>query len=86
MASVDLDELLTNEQTADLLGIQPNTLEHWRCAGKGPPFVKLGKHPASPIRYVKSRLMAWIDENTHESTSSYTAATAHHLDEVARHD
>lgn len=83
--TVDLDELLTNEQTADLLGIRPNTLEIWRCKGKGPAFVKLGNHPSSPIRYVKSRVLAWIDQRTHQSTSSYSASTTHHLDEVARH-
>ena len=74
MASVELEELLTNEQTADLLGIKPNTLEIWRCHAKGPVFIKLGTHPSSPIRYQRSRVMAWIESNTHQSTSSYTAA------------
>lgn len=77
MASIDLDELLTNEQTADLLGIRPNTLEVWRCNAKGPPFIKMGTHPSSPIRYQRSRVMAWIEANTHNSTSSYSAANLH---------
>ena len=77
MASIDLDELLTNEQAADLLAIKPNTLEGWRCKGKGPPFIKLGNHPSSPIRYQRSRLMAWVDANTHNSTSSCSAANLH---------
>ena len=74
MAAIELDELLTNEQTADLLGIKPNTLEIWRCKGKGPVFIKLGAHPSSPIRYQLSRVMAWLASNLHSSTSSYTAA------------
>lgn len=75
MASFNFDDLLTTEQAAALLGIRPNTLEIWRCKGKkGPAFVKLGNHPSSPIRYQRSSVMAWIEANTHASTSSYTAA------------
>lgn len=77
MASIDLGELLTNEQTAELLGIKPNTLEVWRCHAKGPAFIKFGTHPSSPIRYQRLRVMAWIEANTHQSTSSYTAADLH---------
>lgn len=76
MSCVDLDDLLTNEQTATLLGIKPNTLEIWRCQAKGPVFIKLGTHPSSPIRYQRSRVKAWIEANTHASTSSYSAPRA----------
>lgn len=72
--TVDLDELLSNEQVANILGVKPNTLEIWRCKGKGPAFLKLGEHPSSPVRYQRSRVMAWIDAHLHASTSSYTAA------------
>lgn len=74
MATVELDDLLSNEQTALLLGLKPNTLEVWRCKGKGPAFIKLGEHPSSPIRYQRSRVMAWINAHLHASTSSYTVA------------
>ena len=76
MATVELDELLTNEQTATLLGIKPNTLEIWRGKGKGPTFIKLGDHPSSPIRYQRSRVAGWIEANSHASTSSYSASRA----------
>ncbi|MDP5279223.1 helix-turn-helix domain-containing protein [Sphingomonas sp. DG1-23] len=76
MATVELDDLLSNEQTAALLGIKKNTLEIWRCKGKGPAFIKLGQHPSSPIRYQRSRVMAWLAENTFASTSAYSAANA----------
>lgn len=72
--TVELDDLLSNEQTAALLGIKKNTLEIWRCKGKGPAFIKLGDHPSSPIRYQRSRVMAWLQANLHASTSSYTVA------------
>ncbi|HEX7822302.1 MAG TPA: helix-turn-helix domain-containing protein [Sphingobium sp.] len=72
--TVELDDLLSNEQTAALLGIKKNTLEIWRCHGKGPAFIKLGEHPSSPIRYQRSRVMAWIDARRFTSTSAYTVA------------
>jgi hypothetical protein len=72
--TVDLDDLLSNEQTAAILGVKPNTLEIWRCKGKGPAFIKLGAHPSSPIRYRRSRLMAWLDAQSFTSTSAYTVA------------
>jgi hypothetical protein len=74
MATVELDDLLSNEQAAAILGVKPNTLEIWRCKGKGPAFIKLGEHPSSPIRYQRSRVMAWIEAHLHASTSSYTVA------------
>jgi predicted DNA-binding transcriptional regulator AlpA len=73
-AKVELDDLLDSEQTSNLLGIKRNTLEIWRCKGKGPAFVKLGEHPSSPIRYQRSRVIAWIEAQTFASTSAYTAA------------
>lgn len=73
-ATVELDDLLDSEQTSNLLGIKRNTLEIWRCKGKGPVFVKLGEHPSSPIRYQRSRVVAWIEAQTFASTSAYTAA------------
>ena len=74
-ATVELDDLLDSEQTSNLLGIKRNTLEIWRCKGKGPVFVKLGEHPSSPIRYQRSRVMAWIEAQTFASTSAYTVAS-----------
>lgn len=69
--TVDLDDLLSNEQTATFLGVKPNTLEIWRCKGKGPAFLKLGNHPSSPIRYQRSRVIAWLEERQFTSTSAY---------------
>lgn len=76
MATVDTDDLLSSESAASLLGIKRNTLEIWRHKGKGPPFIKLGDHPSSPIRYQRSRVMAWLADRSHTSTSSYTVANA----------
>ena len=70
--TVDLDDLLSNEQTAAILGVRPNTLEFWRCKGKGPVFIKLGTRPSSPVRYQRSRVIAWLEANTFASTSAYS--------------
>jgi hypothetical protein len=72
--SVDLNDLLDNEQTAALLGIKPNTLEIWRCKGKGPRFVKLGREKQSPIRYRRTDVAAWIEAQSFASTSAYSPA------------
>ncbi|WP_166042129.1 helix-turn-helix domain-containing protein [Sphingosinicella sp. YJ22] len=72
--SVDLNDLLDNEQTAALLGIKPNTLEIWRTKGRGPAFLKLGDAPQAPVRYLRSEVMGWLAGRSFPSTSAYTAA------------
>jgi hypothetical protein len=34
---------LNNQEAAAWLGIQPNTLEIWRCKHKGPRYSKIGR-------------------------------------------
>lgn len=72
--TIDLNELLDNEQTATLLGIKPNTLEIWRCRGNGPNFVKMGASKQAPIRYRRLVVMRWLDEHSFASTSAYSDA------------
>ena len=72
--TVNLSELLDNEQTAALLGIKPNTLEIWRTKGRGPKFVKFGQTKQSPIRYQRSVVLRWLHEQSFASTSSYSDA------------
>lgn len=72
--TVNLDDLLTNEQAAALLGIKPTTLEIWRIRGKSPPFLKLGPAKQAPIRYQRSALFEWLKERSFASTSAYSAA------------
>lgn len=67
-------ELLDNEQTAELLGIKPNTLEIWRTKGRGPTFVKLGQSKQAPIRYQRSAVVEWLEQQSFASTSAYSPA------------
>lgn len=70
------DDLLTNEEAARLLGVKPNTLEIWRWSGKGPSFIKLGDSPQSPVRYLRSVIMAWLTDRSFKSTSEAHVAHA----------
>ncbi len=57
MASVD-ERLLNEAESAQFLGLSPNTLNRWRCLRKGPEFVKLG---GRSVRYRLSDLTAWVE-------------------------
>ena len=70
------DDLLTSAETAALLGIKVNTLEIWRTKGNGPEFVKLGTAPQSPVRYLRSKVIEWLEQRLYASTSAYTVALA----------
>src|SRR5687768_15495479 len=50
------DNLLTETQASEVLGIAPQTLSNWRSIGKGPHFVRIGTRT---IRYPKSALEAF---------------------------
>lgn len=63
--------LLTNAETAELLGIKPNTLEIWRHEGKGPKFLKMGPKKQDPIRYAEADVLTWINQRTCSNTSQY---------------
>lgn len=68
-------KLLTNQQTADILGVKRNTLEIWRLQGKGPRFRKLGAGKQAPVRYAEDDVIAWLDEQSFASTSAYSPAS-----------
>jgi hypothetical protein len=51
------DEMMGEPAAAEYLGeVPPATLRQWRYLGKGPAYVKLGRH----VRYRKSDLDAFI--------------------------
>lgn len=70
------DDLLTSAETAALLSIKINTLEIWRTKGHGPPFLKLGNAPQAPVRYLRSKVIEWLEMRLYASTSAYSAALA----------
>lgn len=55
--TIEQAQLLTHAQVCRLLGVTSNTLYNWRCARRGPTFLKLG-------RYVRYRLRDVIEWQT----------------------
>jgi excisionase family DNA binding protein len=62
----ETDEFWSSDYVAALVGLTRNTLEKWRVRGQGPPFVKLGGR----VRYRRSDVLAWIEENTKAATTA----------------
>ena len=55
------DPLLTEQQTADELGIKPTTLQVWRSTKRySLPYVKVGRN----VRYRASAVQAFIESRT----------------------
>jgi hypothetical protein len=63
---MNIHPLIPTPEAADLLGVQPNTLEKWRLTGEGPTFVRVGRN----IRYRRQDLVDWIDGRRASSTSA----------------
>jgi hypothetical protein len=56
--------LWSTVELADVLGVPVSTVSNWRVEGKGPKFIKVGKH----VRYAIDDVVAWTNENKHERT------------------
>ncbi len=55
------DPLLDETQTAERLGVSPNTLQVWRSSKRYPlPYVKIGRN----VRYRASAVEAFITSRT----------------------
>jgi excisionase family DNA binding protein len=55
----DAAALLNEKEAARFLSMSYRTLQSWRSAGEGPPYLKLGRS----IRYRRSDLMSWIEKS-----------------------
>jgi hypothetical protein len=58
-------QLLNQRQAAEVLAVNPRTMEGWRCRGDGPPFIRLGR----VIRYRLQDLHTWLEDRTFQSTT-----------------
>lgn len=57
------DPLLTEAQAAELLGVEPQTLQAWRCTRRyALPYVKVGRL----VRYRASAIEAFLQARTVE--------------------
>lgn len=64
-----LQPLLSAEQAAPLIGLEPKTLANWRHLGKGPKFIKTAGKGRGRIFYDPTDLADWRDANRYASTS-----------------
>lgn len=54
------DDLLTQDEAANELGVKPATLANWRCTRRTDiPFIRLGKRA---IRYRWGDIQAYLDK------------------------
>lgn len=58
-----IETLLTPREAAHALRIAVETLGNWRCAGKGPAFIRFGAR----IRYPMSAINAFIAQAARSS-------------------
>jgi hypothetical protein len=56
-----LDDLLTSEQASEVLNVRLGTLQSWRCTGRGPAYIRVGK----VVRYSRKALSEYINAHTH---------------------
>lgn len=52
-------KLISTKQVSTILDLPESTLRYWRCAGLGPPFVKLGGR----IKYDEADVDAYVKAN-----------------------
>ena len=52
------DNLMSQDEVAELLGVHPSTLGNWREKGIGPPFLRM---EGKLIRYVVEDVRAWVE-------------------------
>lgn len=57
-------DLLTPRQVADLLQVEPDTLEAWRGKRVGPEWMKLGDSKRSPVRYRRQAIEDFLKART----------------------
>ena len=63
-----LDALLPEDEAAEFLGYSKRALQNWRHRGDGPPYIRISERA---VRYRRRDLIAWCEDLTEESTSSY---------------
>lgn len=59
--------LMTEQEAADWLGYERQTLQMWRSVGKGPAYLKLR---TGAIRYTQTDLQTWAFEHRVDPSAS----------------
>lgn len=59
-------KLCTPAEAAEMLGVAPQTLAHWRVRGTSPKYLVLNPRC---LRYRLSDIQAWLNDRAQESTA-----------------
>lgn len=72
MATLRDEDVMSEQEVADLLRVKTETLRAWRtrkkCAGKSPRYIQQGK---GRVLYMRADVAAWLLAN--RKTSSHTS-------------
>lgn len=68
-----MQALIDTKSAASLIGVSPDTLENWRCQGRGPAFIKTSPTRRGKVIYRLSDIIAWQEANLFNSTSEVEA-------------
>jgi excisionase family DNA binding protein len=60
-SEMEVDALLDTSTLAAHIGIPERTIDQWAYLGKGPAFIKVGRHR----RYRQRDVDAWLERNRH---------------------
>lgn len=52
-------KLITTQQAANIMGVEPSTLRNWRCAKTGPPFIRITKRS---VKYDENDIQKYVAE------------------------
>ena len=66
-------DILTENEAAALLRVKRFTMRKWRREGGGPRFIRCG---GRLIRYIKTDIDAWLDDNKFGSAAHELSAKA----------
>ena len=57
------DDLLTTDEVAKILNINPQLLRLWRHRNEGPPSIKVGPGKKGVVRYSRNALCEYLTSN-----------------------
>lgn len=68
-----MDQLLSSREAAAYLGVTSDTLDNWRCQGRGPAFIKTSPTRKGKVFYRAGDIAAWQKANLFNSTAEVEA-------------
>ena len=74
MGGTSNQQYFNTRQAATFIGMKPQTLREWRCAGNGPTYFRLGSPLKGRCLYKLTDLEEWLALRAYASTAAETVA------------